>query len=370
MAKPASKLLNRHKGRIGVSAKAYRERHLMALARKAAGRKAIYLDLNYWIDLQRASSGAAREVEHAEILKLLREAVSEGEAFCPPSAGLFMEIGKQRDRESRIALGRLIDELSAGIGLVADDDVVAVETAHMVHAVLARKPLGPPRDQIWVPLGCMVGDATPPIPPLGTRQRQQLMEKAWFDTLVAAKAEDLLAAESDDTRGAWADLARDLSEGSRAHAHEATTFEALLDAELRGAADASAEIIKVGGVALFDQPTMPGAREMTPEAWAKTIYLTLRASPDARKAVPSLYVRAGLHALVRWNRTQKFKPNDIHDFAHAAAALGYCDIFLTEGPLKDLLGRGPLKLRDASGCRVASAPAEALALVTDLLERS
>lgn len=361
--------LRRHKSQIGVSARAYRERHLAAFAKRAVGRKAIYLDVNYWIDLQRAANGEARRPEFATLLSMLRAGVASKALFCPPTLGLFMEISKQRDGTSRGATARLVDELSDGIGLAADDDIMGLEVAHVLKAVLARLPPEPPRGSIWTPLGCMSADIVPPpIPFVQTQQQQQRTEKAYFDTLMAATAEELLAPQADDDRQVWADLAHTLTEGPQAHADEFETFTELLNSELRGAADGSAQAIQAGGNALFRRTSLSEASFPSPKEWARVVFFTLRADEGARRAVPSLYVRAGLHALVRWNRTQKFKPNDIYDFGHASAALGYCDVFLTEGPLRDMLGRGPLKLADASDCQVVAAPDEAVSIVRSLLE--
>ena len=106
-----------------------------------------------------------------------------------------------------------------------------------------------------------------------------------------------------------------------------------------------------------------------PEAkphWVRLVGIALRDSVHARAAAPSLFVRVGLHALLRWNKGQKYKPNDTFDFGHAAAALGYCDLFLTEGALKSMLARGPLHLEEVHACRVISDPKVALAALLDL----
>lgn len=363
----AKRSLRRHRSQIGVSAEAYRNMRLRAFSQAAAGRKAVYLDVNYWIDLQLAAEGRARRPEFDALLPVLRGAVAAKALFCPPTLGLFMEVGKQRDAESRLKTALLIDELSDGIGLAADDDIVGFEVANMLDAVLGKRTIEAPRDLIWTPLGCMSADLIPPPAPyMPTRQEQQRFEKGYFDTLMAATAADLLSIDGPDHRQKWVQLARDMTKGSAAHAHEFKTFQELLHSELWGAVEGSARMIQTGGRALFDQ-FVPAAHLPSAEGWARIIFLTLRADERARRAVPSLYVRAGLHALVRWNATQKFKPNDVYDFGHAAAALGYCDLFLTEGPLRDLLGRGPLNLAEASDCAVISDPAKALAAVSALV---
>lgn len=365
----AKSALRKHKSQVGVSAQAYRDRHLKAFTEAVGARKAVYLDVNYWIDLQQADAGNPRHPEYTALLTTLRQGAAAKTTFCPPSFGLVMEIAKQRDETTRRATARLIDELSGGIALVADDDIVGLEVAGLVRAGLAKRPPAPPRNLVWTPLGCMAADVIPPPMPLvRTRQQQQRIEKAYFDSLLAMTAEEVLSVDFGDNRQVWDDLAQSLTEGAHAHAHEIGKFSDLLESELFGAAKGSADLIQAGGNALFRRSGLAEHALPSSDEWAKLVFLSMKSDERARRALPSLHVRAGLHALVRWNRTQKFKPNDVYDFGHAAAALGYCDLFLTEGPLKDLLGRGPLQLGDTSDCRVVAAPDQAVSAVTALVK--
>lgn len=361
--------LRKHRSQIGVSAQAYRERRLGAFMEGVGARKAIYLDVNYWIDLQLADAGKPRRDEFVALLSELRNAVAAGAAFCPPTFSLVMEIAKQQDETTRRATARLVDELSGGVGLVADDDIIGLEVVNLIQAGLAERPPAAPRSIVWTPLGLMAANGVlPPMPLVRTRQQQQRVQKAYFDTLMTMTAEELLSLNFGDQSRIWSDLASTLNEGAQAHAHEIGTFEKLLESELFGAAKGSAQLIQAGGNSLFERQGLSATALPSADEWAKLVFLAMKTNKDARRALPSLHVRAGLHALVRWNRTQKFKPNDVYDFAHAAAALGYCDLFLTEGPLKDLLGRGPLRLADTSDCTIVAVPDQALPAVRTLLD--
>lgn len=360
----------RHKGQAGISARAYRQQRLERFRRGLLGRRAIYLDINYWIDLQTAAAGAPRRPEFSELLSALRAGVASGGLMCPPSFSVLMELGKQKDPATRLATARLVDELCCGAGLMADDDLVAFEVAGLLlSTVVSQRPL-PDRVRVWTPIGCMAADTgrLPPMPFSPTPQKRQQIEKAFFDTLLNATVEEVLAMEHPERTSPWQDLALTLNEGNAAHAHEIDTFEDLLAAEARGGAEASAPMIATAVEQLrLELGLTPGVLRTTAPEWPRLVAAALSQSERAQEAVPSLYIRSGLHALLRWNRKQRFKPNDIFDFSHAAAALGYCDLFLTEGPLKDMLGRGPLRLASATRCKVVAAPAEAVAAVQALL---
>jgi hypothetical protein len=81
---------------------------------------------------------------------------------------------------------------------------------------------------------------------------------------------------------------------------------------------------------------------------------------DARHIVRTLHIHASLHASVRWNKSRKLKPNDILDFHHAAAALGYCDAFFTERSLNNLVSQSHVALDKLYDCHVASSVNDAL----------
>lgn len=69
-----------------------------------------------------------------------------------------------------------------------------------------------------------------------------------------------------------------------------------------------------------------------------------------RRVLRTLQVGALLHAAVRWNRTQKLNANDLFDFHHAGAALGYCDALLTDGPMHTLLMQRHLAIKRDFPC--------------------
>ena len=359
--------IQRHKSQPGVSAHAYRERRLAAFRAGLGRRKAVYLDVNYWIELQKAAAGQPSRDEYDALLHLLRAGVASGQIMCPPSATLAMEFGKQSDPATRAATGRLVDELCCGAGLLADDDLVAAEVARLLVSGLAPGCLSPDRMWVWTPVGCMVASTTPPdLPFPQTPQKRNHYAKAHFDVLMEVTLEEALAFEQPDTPSPWAALASTLNDGNAEHAHEVTSFEQLLASEARGAAEASADMIAAAVQVLRRDLGLPKDVDLAPTQWIKLVGVALGKSATAKAGVPSLYIRAGLHALLRWNRRQKFKPNDVFDFSHAAGALGYCDLFLTEGPLKDMLGRGPLKLAGATDCKVIALPTDAVRAVASL----
>jgi hypothetical protein len=192
------------------------------------------------------------------------------------------------------------------------------------------------------------------------------LEKVFFDDLEAATIEKLVSMDRSHDPNTWRNLAEKLTTGNAEHQHELATFGDALSAEAIGGAEACGQMI---AIAVDRVRESLGQLREAPEAkpyWVRLVGIALRDNVHARAAAPSLFVRVGLHALLRWNKGQKYKPNDTFDFGHAAAALGYCDLFLTEGPLKSMLARGPLHLEAVHACRIVADPKAALAALSDL----
>ena len=52
----------------------------------------------------------------------------------------------------------------------------------------------------------------------------------------------------------------------------------------------------------------------------KNLLVAMLKAPEPRRTLRTAHVLATLHAAVRANKGRKFKPNDLPDFDHAAAA--------------------------------------------------
>ena len=76
---------------------------------------------------------------------------------------------------------------------------------------------------------------------------------------------------------------------------------------------------------------------------------SVREPPSAYRSVAPLAL-----SLSHANRRQKLDANDLFDFHHAEAALGYCDAFLTDGPMHSLLMQRHLGIESGFTCRVIS----------------
>ena len=58
-------------------------RAVVALGEKLVGKRAVYLDTNYWIRLRDANRGRKGTQKTVDLLRLLRHGVARGTLFCP-----------------------------------------------------------------------------------------------------------------------------------------------------------------------------------------------------------------------------------------------------------------------------------------------
>jgi hypothetical protein len=311
--------------------------------------------------LEKAQAGSASDPVYETLLAMLREKVSVGAIFCPTSTTLMMELAKQADLGSRAACARLMDTLSERACLLADDYLITLEIEGLLTSAMQGLPYGPPHHAAWAPVGCVQANIVPPPFPLRqTKQDRQRMEKVYFDDLEAASVEKLTFMDRTHDPASWKMLAENLTAGNAEHQHELVTFDDALTAEAIGGADGCAEMIAVAVDRVRLALGLPPEAPETRPSWVRLIGLALASNAKAREAAPLLFVRVGLHALLRWNKRQRYKANDTFDFGHAAAALGYCDLFMTEGPLKSMLSRRPLNLEAIHQCDVVADPKAAL----------
>src|SRR5262245_1497069 len=106
-----------------------------ALWRKVRNMKAVFLDMNGWINMADDKTPQATGVKDA-----LRKAVSQGLAFCPLSYGVLTELYKQ-SFDSRMRVGQLMEELSLNIAYANRGEVFTWEVERFVTRELGVGPV-------------------------------------------------------------------------------------------------------------------------------------------------------------------------------------------------------------------------------------
>lgn len=341
------------------------ERHSRArqieLGRSLTSRRKIYLDMRFWIIARDTALGIRTEPAARKLLHHLRRGVANGRLICPISASMFIELMKQPYSPGRrIGTAQLIDELSLGISMIPSRIVMGTE----IHSFLLRAKgdteLYPMQELIWTKVAYVLGDIYPSLAEFSAAE-ELTIQKSYFDYLWAHSLSDMVKTMGDNIPPAdgFAELSRETNENNAEHRNELRSFAQTYDIELRGAIEIAGD---VAADAVHQLAEKEARRELraTPEERANSVNMCRNLlyhafkKPQTKDALRCLHIGTSLHAAMRWDKDRKFKPNDYYDFEHATAALGYCDSFLTEGPLHDLVTRPQVNLEAVNGCRVFS----------------
>jgi hypothetical protein len=283
-----------------------------------------------------------------------------------------MEFLRHEDASTRRATAELVDELSAGACLVTRTDRLSLEMEYWVNSWLGYQNRNPIQHKVWTKLGWVDGVDIPYETGLDP-QREAAHQKAFSDhmwSLSLAEATDVMTSNIHEYRklgekGEFDRLAQRLNESNRLHADECTSFPQIYRAELIGIIEELAPMVIE--IVRLERPTVTPRHQEMRRKFSTDINLSLNsvfdewmADSGLRQTLRTGHIAASCHASVRHDRRRKLKGNDLHDFAHAEAAVAYCDVFLTEGPLAALLKKGNLRLAEDFPCKVLTKPAEAV----------
>ncbi len=363
-------LLALHRREPDVSVAALLRRRMNELAQELLSKTRVYLDIRYWIFLRDAFCGAPANPVHSELLSELTSGVEAGSLLCPLTETIFFELTRQKDAGLLLASARLMDRLSKGVVIQHTIDRVRTEVRHFLFRTVSDAAVPPaPIDHVWLKSGHVIG--TPVVTSHGWEETEELVaQKAFFDVLWNVTLEEMLTdtAAPPDFRPREIRTAQEMTRDSMHHDVNLRSFEKLYNAELAGFWDVYEPTVRDALLVLYESanPKAPlpsdGSIEEQVHLYKNALRNIIRFG-KAGTSLPTAQIVSGLHAVVRWYRNRGFKPTDTYDFHHAAAALPYCDLFLTERFLATVLAKPPLKFAELFGTSVVSREEEALSLL-------
>lgn len=361
---------DRHRASPEISIDQYVRARQLAFAELVLARQRVYLDKKYWILMREVAMGRdAPETAHA-LLAGLRRRVRSRSAICPISESLFMELMKQSDLETRRTTASLIDELSEGVTLIPQPARVATEVAHFIHSQ-AGQSVYPIENLVWSKLSYVLG-VQHPVSAAFDPAEMRVIQKAFFDHMWECSLVEMIDLLADATPPAfdYDRLAEKLNAGSALHAGEIASFQQVYSAEIRGSLSVAAPVARqvleqfaAGGAAALAEMSEPERRDH--EQQLLEYFCGAIKQKEVAVALRTLHIGALCHAAVRWDKRRKLTGNDLFDFHHAEAAVGYCSVFLTDGPLHTMLQQRHMKIGEYFPCKVISSPEEAASHITD-----
>lgn len=364
----------RHRASPHISIDEHVRLRQVALAQSILGKQRVYLDKKFWILIREAAMGRrAPEAAH-RLLEGLRHRAGRGEIVCPISESLFLELMKQSDLETRRATAQIIDELSDGVTLIPNDRRIATEIAHFIYS-RAWRNLHAIETLVWTKLSYVLGEQHP-VNAAFDAAETLVIQKAFFDHMWACTLTDMmdLLGDAEPPAHDYERLAEKLNVESARHAGDIRTFGQTYRAEIRGCLSVAMPTARQVLEQLAE--ASPGVLAGTPleeqRAYERQLldyFCSAITAKEVAIALRTLHIGALCHAAVRWDKRRKLTGNDLFDFHHAEAAVGYCNVFLTDGPLQTMLQQGHMKIGEYFDCKIISSPERAAAYLSAIEAR-
>jgi len=314
----------------------------------------VYLDLRFWILFREVELGRNNNQDLIHLLSRIKHLVDESVAICPISESVFVELMKQNDPGTRLATTELIDRLSSGVTLVVHPERISQELCNATYLQAGASNLIPIDSLVWTKLSYIFGE-THPYKTSFEASDELVIQKAFFDHMWSISLTEIVGYLDFESwnQPDWQQTADRLNAGNKEHADEVRSYKQAYRIEFKG------------GLSLFKEEMVQLLKEVNAAGYKDFERNSENLSKNERfskfsKSVRTLHIGACCHAAVRWDQNRQLTGNDLLDFHHAEAAIGYHDFFLTEKPLKSLVSQHHLKLMKDYPCVVESTASGAL----------
>jgi len=359
-----SELEIEHKARVQSEVGRHLRSKIYDLGITTMRKRRVYLDVNYWTHLADAMDGYPRHPDYSCLFSALDDLVISGTATCVVGDDTLLELFKRKDPLKRLLLARTMDRLSNGIVIQHCFERAEQEVLEFFREKGQHTTCSPPAHLVWRKPCSFLGDIFPIPGPQISSQNAAAQSKAFLDYLWEMSFETMICTfKRIPTLPNWLRTADIINAANIEHQAEVRNFDDLFLSEVAGVLDIIGFDIAHRRVRddVTGSTTISDVLEefQTVKSWVVTAF-TQKA---AGSALPYVDIHAGIHTAIRRDKQRQLKPNDFHDFGHAAAAIPYCSDFLTDGPLKALICSSPLNFDQRYGCEVVSSVHEALDLI-------
>lgn len=318
----------------------------------------IYLDTKYWIFMRDASLGEATTLQ-TNIYKKLKDLVKKEVAICPLSPHIFEELMNIGDKEKRLNTAKVMDELSHQVCFISPLNIAGQELLSFVRycqAVAQGKFLFNPAKYVFTKVAFVMGELYPTVKGIPDEQMNEIRIQ-FFDHLSKFTLVEMLKIIKGDFP-LWdrKNLIAKLNQGKDDN-QDWNSFHEVFMHEIAGILDVVKDEMEKLRIYLYENDA---GGSVTPEEVHKSESVRLFSNSiynsfdqnKINKELPFFHINASLYAFIRYNKSQRYKENDLIDFSHVAWALPYCNAFFTEKPLHDWICNKLLKLNEIYGSKV------------------
>jgi hypothetical protein len=337
--------------------------------------KKIYLDTKFWLLLRDAYLNRTKYEGQWQLLNLLTEGALSKKLICPISEDIFIEVIKQTDEVTLKATITLMDTLSAGVSLISQEERWQTEVLWFVRSCFGPKErLHDINDIVWIKLAYTGGMQIPHNKNL-TDADNRLIQKSFIDQMWNLSLIDMINVigfENLSNYPHMPDVTRLMNEIKHDYNIDNSDFRKIFLEELAFILQRYEADFDNMFAYLFEKEYgyAPQQDEInvchSGRRFGNIIYNAFKLH-KAGSRLPTFDIEAGIHAQLIFDKTRKYKANDLHDINHAIAALPYCDCFFTEKNLKEFIVRKNLAYDSKYRCTVACSINEALFLIKQMV---
>lgn len=342
------------------------------LSQAVNSKKVVYFDTKFWLVVRDIVLGRSKSDLEQEFYKEIVRLAEDSRLIFPISQDVFLEVIKQSDPETLGQTVELVDRLSCGVSLINFEERLELEVKYFLYSSIG-KSVYDCRDMVWTKMAYNMGFVTPSNQNIDP-ETDKVIQKSFIDRMWNMSLSDIITTISEN--GGLSGLnsprmSEKLNEGKFNHAHENNSFKQMFLSELAGALDGYGDIVAKCMEDMYEAET---GKTLSKEerknsdsenGLRKAIYNLFRLN-KAKSYFPTFDVISGLHAAIRWDKSQKYQDNDLHDIRHAASALPYCDAFFTEKRLAHLITQKATGYDQKYSCAVCSSVSGALSLLQSL----
>jgi hypothetical protein len=281
---------------------------------------------------------------------------------------------KQGDLTRRIRTAEIIDFLSQGVAIQSFPYLIRQELLYfLTQGLYGKSRTRPLPEMVWTTASGILGDLVPTQTPFPQDVEEQI-QLEWIDhtstmafsSIVRGMGESEFPQTRDDTA-----FQQSQNEKCRVNRDQFKTFEEARLNEVRGLLDAQREDL-IAALMHVVIPTMPRPpSEITDDEASlafryasNLIYEAYRLGKITTEC-PMLDIGSGIHAAMRYEG-RSFKKGDLYDHYHAACALPFCDLMLTERAMGTLLTSSRLDFHRKYDCQVVWKDDDALEALRSL----
>lgn len=291
-----------------------------AVWQKVEGRKALYLDMNVWIDMADGEKTAAQPIKAR-----LHELVASGKLFCPLNASLIWELYKQTFTQART--GQLMEELSLNVCYAPSREIFSWEIECFAKRTAKLEDSRCNRKMLYVPvLGYLASSYTLSYPP-GT-PREQVIEpgKIVSERANAFTLTELLGLRNNGDMGTFL------------KAQPATPRQAAAEAMRQFTQGDRGKVWRLTEESVFNQYIMPAISKLPLNLKPSLLACVVNAPkdkyggclPTLLPSFPALHNHVEVMTRASRNTSRKDKQSDFYDLEMMPVPLAYADAFLSQ----------------------------------------